>query len=253
MPDLIGAALAVPGIWWLVGAIVAAGLVRGFSGFGSAMIIMPAASSVLEPFAALTFLVVVEFWGPLPNLRNAWSVGQRRDALRILIGAALFLPLGLWALSMMHPAVFGWTVSIVVLVLLVLLVTGWRYAGTVGARTLYGVGALGGFLGGVAGVPGPPVIILYLASTKPVAIIRANFLLYLLGIDLMMLAVFGVWGLLDSVAFFIGLLLVPVYMAANMLGARFFDPDAEHVFRAVAYLVIATSAILGLPVWGHWE
>ena len=63
MPDLIGAALAVPGIWWLVGAIVAAGLVRGFSGFGSAMIIMPAASSVLEPFAALTFLVVVEFWG----------------------------------------------------------------------------------------------------------------------------------------------------------------------------------------------
>ena len=253
MPDLIGAALAVPGIWWLVGAIVAAGLVRGFSGFGSAMIIMPAASSVLEPFAALTFLVVVEFWGPLPNLRNAWSVGQRRDALRILTGAALFLPLGLWALSMMHPAVFGWTVSIVVLVLLVLLVTGWRYAGTVGARTLYGVGALGGFLGGVAGVPGPPVIILYLASTKPVAIIRANFLLYLLGIDLMMLAVFGVWGLLDSVAFFIGLLLVPVYMAANMLGARFFDPDAEHVFRAVAYLVIATSAILGLPVWGHWE
>ena len=180
-------------------------------------------------------------------------MGQRRDALRILIGAALFLPLGLWALSMMHPAVFGWTVSIVVLVLLVLLVTGWRYAGTVGARTLYGVGALGGFLGGVAGVPGPPVIILYLASTKPVAIIRANFLLYLLGIDLMMLAVFGVWGLLDSVAFFIGLLLVPVYMAANMLGARFFDPDAEHVFRAVAYLVIATSAILGLPVWSHWE
>ena len=253
MPDLSGAALAVPGIWWLVGAIVAAGLVRGFSGFGSAMIIMPAASSVLEPFAALTFLVVVEFWGPLPNLRNAWSVGQRRDALRILTGAALFLPLGLWALSMMHPAVFGWTVSIVVLVLLVLLVTGWRYAGTVGPRTLYGVGALGGFLGGVAGVPGPPVIILYLASTKPVAIIRANFLLYLLGIDLMMLAVFGVWGLLDSVAFFIGLLLVPVYMAANMLGARFFDPDAEHVFRAVAYLVIATSAILGLPVWSHWE
>ena len=249
MPDLIGSALALPELWWLVGAIIAAGIVRGFSGFGSAMIIMPAASSVLEPFAALTFLVVVEFWGPLPNLRSAWHAGQRWDALRILVGAALALPVGLWALSMMAPAVFGWTVSIAVLVLLVLLVTGWRYAGTVGPRTLFGVGALGGLLGGIAGVPGPPVIILYLASAKPIAIIRANFLLYLLGIDLMMLAIFGVLGLLDSVAVFVGLLLVPVYMAANILGARFFDPDAEHVFRAVAYLVIAASAILGLPVW----
>ena len=33
-------------------------LVRGFAGFGSGMIIMAAASSVLSPFAALAFLVV---------------------------------------------------------------------------------------------------------------------------------------------------------------------------------------------------
>mmetsp|Transcript_22933 Transcript_22933/g.38569 ORF Transcript_22933/g.38569 Transcript_22933/m.38569 type:complete len:251 (-) Transcript_22933:2411-3163(-) len=249
MPDLITAALALPGLWWLAFAIIAAGLVRGFTGFGSAMIIMPAASSVLDPFAALVFLTVVEFWGPLPNLRNAWAVGQRRDALRLLAGAAVGLPLGLWALSLMEPSIFGWTVSIVVLVLLALLVTGWRYAGQVGRRTVFGVGGLGGLLGGVAGIPGPPVIMLYMASAKPIAVIRANFLLYLLGIDLMMLAIFALMGLLDPLAMVVGLLMVPVYMGANMLGAWFFDPGAERLFRAVAYLVIAASAILGLPVW----
>lgn len=249
MPDLVIAALALPGLQWLALAIVAAGLVRGFAGFGSAMIIMPVASSVLDPFAALAFLTVVEFWGPLPNFREAWRTGQRADALRLLGGALVGLPLGLWGLSLLEPSVFGWGVSILVLVLLAFLVSGWRYHGPVGPRTIVGVGSLGGFLGGVAGIPGPPVIMLYMASAKPIAVIRANFLLFLLGFDLLMLAIFSAMGLLDTLAIVVSLLLVPVYMIANTLGALFFDPAAEGLFRRVAYLVIAVSAISGLPIW----
>ncbi|WP_299149470.1 sulfite exporter TauE/SafE family protein [uncultured Tateyamaria sp.] len=249
MPDLVTTALALPGLWWLVCAITAAGLVRGFTGFGSAMIIMPAASSVLDPFAALAFLTVVEFWGPLPNLRAAWREGVPAEAARLLAGAAIGLPLGLWALSMLDPAVFGWSVSVIVLVLLVLVMSGWRYGGTLSRSMISGVGGLGGLLGGIAGVPGPPVIMLYMASALPIAVIRANFLLYLLGIDLMMIAVFLAFGLLDPLAITVGLLCVPLYMGANMLGARLFDPQAERLFRAVAYIVIAASAVLGLPVW----
>lgn len=249
MPDLITTALALPGLWWLVGAIAAAGLVRGFTGFGSALIIMPMASSVLDPFAALAFLTVVEFWGPLPNLRAAWRDGAPREAFKLIAGAAVGLPLGLWGLSMLDPAIFGWSVSIVVLVLLALVMTGWRYSGTLGASGIAGVGALGGFLGGIAGVPGPPVIMLYMASTLPIAVIRANFLMFLLGIDLMMAVFLIGFGVLDTLAITVGLLCVPLYMGANVLGARLFDPSAERLFRAAAYIVIAASAIVGLPVW----
>ncbi len=249
MPDLVGSALALPGLWWLVGAIAAAGLVRGFTGFGSALIIMPMASSVLDPFAALAFLTVVEFWGPLPNLRAALRVGAPREALLLLAGAAVGLPLGLWGLSMLDPAIFGWSVSVIVLILLGLVMSGWRYAGTLRPAGIVGVGGIGGFLGGIAGVPGPPVIMLYMASSLPVAVIRANFLLYLLGIDLLMIAVFVSAGLLDVLAITVGVLCVPLYMAANVLGARLFDPGAERLFRAVAYIVIAAAAIVGLPIW----
>ncbi len=112
-----------------------------------------------------------------------------------------------------------------------------------------GVGTFGGFLGGVAGIPGPPVIMIYMASARAVSVIRANFLLYLLGFDVMMLAWFLVFGLLDAAAVAVALVLVPVYMLANVTGARLFDPERESVFRAVAYSVIAASALMGLPIW----
>ncbi len=249
MPEVIQAALETQGLVWLLLAILAAGLVRGFSGFGSAMIIMPAASTVLSPFSAIVFLMTVELFGPLPNLRNALQTGHLGDAARLIAGAVLAIPFGLFALSSMSPEFFGWAVSGVVLLLLVLLLTGWRYNGPMGSKMIVGTGALGGFLTGVAGLPGPPVIMLYMASSKPITMIRANFLLYLFGLDVLLLPMFWGLGWLDVEAIVIGLLLIAPYICANIAGAKLFNPEAEGQFRMVAYIVIAASAILGLPLW----
>lgn len=249
MPDALWSALQTEGLIWLFAAIVAAGLVRGFSGFGSAMIIMPAASSVLTPFGAITFLIIVELVGPLPNLPDALREGHRGDALRLIIGAAVTLPLGLWGLSLMAPEIFGWAVSGIVLVLLCLLMLGVRYRGYLHPPLVFGAGGLGGFLAGVSGLPGPPVIMLYMASTQAIAVIRANFLLYLLAIDVLMLTGFAVLGQLRAEPVVIGFLLIVPYVMANMAGARLFDPGQEGRFRAVAYTIIAASALLGLPIW----
>lgn len=249
MPDVLAQAIATDGLIWLVIAVCVAGLVRGFAGFGSAMIIMPVASSVLSPFAAIAFLTVVELFGPLPNLRNALQHGSRGDVMRLLLGALAALPLGLFALSQMAPEVFGWSVSVIVLILLVILMAGWRYSRPLSGPMIGGVGALGGFLSGVSGLAGPPVVMLYMSSRLAPAVIRANFLLYLLGIDLIMLSAFWLLDRLDPAAVVIGALLILPYVVCNVMGARLFRPEAERQFRAVAYLIIAASAIMGLPLW----
>ncbi|XDA99888.1 sulfite exporter TauE/SafE family protein [Sulfitobacter sp. LCG007] len=250
MPEALGSVLQTDGLIWLLIAVIAAGLVRGFSGFGSAMVMMPVAASVLTPFAAITFLTVVELVGPLPNLPDALRRGDRADASRLLLGALIGLPFGIWALSRLSPEVFGWSVSLIVLGLLSLLIAGWRYARTLSAGTIVGVGGLGGFLSGVSGLAGPPVIMLYMSSRLPAEVIRANFLLYLLGIDMMMLAAFWLMGQLQPAAIVTGVAMIVPYVLANMAGAQLFRPGAERQFRAVAYAIIAASAILGLPIWG---
>ena len=52
MADALAQALALPGLPWLVLAATLAGLVRGFSGFGSGLVYMPIAGAVLPPAQA---------------------------------------------------------------------------------------------------------------------------------------------------------------------------------------------------------
>ncbi|WP_246057733.1 sulfite exporter TauE/SafE family protein [Arenibacterium halophilum] len=245
--------LALPGLGWLVLAVMVAGLVRGFAGFGSAMIIMPVASSVLTPVGALTFLIMTELFGPLPNLRAGWRTCDRGDVARLSFGALVALPLGVYGLSRLPVDLFGWVVSGVVLVLLVALMSGWRYHGRLTPSLVTGTGALGGAMAGAVGLAGPPVIMLYMASTLPIAKIRATLLLFLFVIDLLMITVFAAWGLLLIEPMVAGVLLAVPYMLANRAGALLFRPETESRFRAVAYTIIAASAILGLPVFaaGH--
>lgn len=249
MPDILVAAFATEGLIWLVAAVLVAGIVRGFAGFGSAMIIMPVASSVLTPVEAVVFMLTAELIGPLPNAPAAWRDGTPKDVGRLIFGAALALPLGVFALSTMDETQFGWVVSFAVIGLLMLTVSGWRLKGELTKRLTVMTGAVGGFMTGFVGLSGPPVIMLYMASKLPIAVIRANFLLYLLALDVMMLPLLWGVGLMSWSIVFLGLLVGIPNLIANMLGARLFDPSAERIFRTVAYLVIAASAILGLPLW----
>ena len=126
---------------------------------------------------------------------------------------------------------------------------GWRYRGALTRRLVVATGALGGFLTGFSGIPGPPVIMLYMASTLPAAVIRANFLLYLLAIDLLLFPVLWLMDLMVLKIVLLGLLAGVPNLIANAIGGWLFDPAAERLFRAVAYIVIGASAIIGLPLW----
>ena len=88
-----------------------------------------------------------------------------------------------------------------------------------------------------------------LASSLPAAVIRANFLLYLVALDLLLFVLLTLLGMMNWSIVVLGLLVGIPNLIANVVGARLFDPAAERVFRNVAYLVIAASAIVGLPLW----
>ncbi|MDQ2089178.1 sulfite exporter TauE/SafE family protein [Marimonas arenosa] len=246
MPDALTQALAVPGISWVFAAAFVAGIVRGFAGFGTAMIFLPVAAQVLSPVWSVAVLAVMDLIGPLPAIPRALKDGHPRDLARLVAGTLVALPLGLAVLLSVDPSVFKIAVSMLSLGLLVLLIAGLRYRGELTPPLIYATGGLAGFLGGAVAIPGPPVILLYMASPHPAHVIRANNTVFLFCYDVLMLIGLALAGKLGSVPVVLGLITALPYLAGNLVGGWIFRPGLERVYRWVAYGIIATSASSGL-------
>lgn len=233
----------------LVAATFVAGLVRGFAGFGTGLVYLPVAGMVLTPFQAFTTVVVFDLLGPLPNVRRAVREGEPADIAQLAAGLVVALPLGLYTLTVAPPELFRYAVSVTALAMLGALGAGLRYRGRLTPGLVVATGALAGFLLGVAGLPGPPVVLLYMASTRPASVVRANTLVFLLLCDLAMLPALAAFGRLDGGAALLGALLILPNLAGNVAGAWLFRPGRERLYRRVACAIIAAAAVTGLPLW----
>ena len=256
MPDSLAAVSAALGladsgdlVWLLFGSVLA-GLVRGFAGFGTAMIFLPFAASVMPPVWAVTVMVVMDITAPLLMAPRTAKDGDVGDVLRLGAGCLVGLPLGVAVLMILSSEVFRYSVSALTLLLLALLASGARFRGAPSRPMIYGAGGLGGILGGAVGIPGPPVIILYLASPLPASVVRANNFLYLLLADILLLGVFTLQGILYMTPLLIGASVTLTYFAGILAGTWAFNPDREKTYRIVAYLIIVGSALRGLPLFG---
>jgi uncharacterized membrane protein YfcA len=241
--------LPMPDMIMLIAAACIAGLVRGFSGFGTAMVYLPVAGQILGPFEAITTLLVMDLIGPIPAVPRAIRDGHPRDVLRMCLGMAVTLPLGIYGLTLVSPELFRYLVAGVSLGLLICLVGGIRYRGTLTKPMIYATGGASGISAGMAGLGGPPAILLYMASQHPPSVVRANTMLFLLLGDVMMLAMMLAVGRLVWEAGLIGALLIAPYMLANLVGTAIFDPNREALYRRVAFCIIAVSALSSLPLF----
>lgn len=250
MREPIATALAVAELPTLVALVIIAGLVRGFAGFGTALIYVPVAARYLEPAEVVVSLLIMDVFGPLPLLRRAWADGDHRQALQLSAGGMIGVPVGVWLLTRAEPETFRWVASLLALGLLVLVAGGVRFPGRPGGPLLTGIGTLSGVMGGFSGMSGPPVVLFQLGGDGRPAVIRANLLLFFTGLELAGLATFGLLGMLSPHLVALGLLLALPYTAATVAGAGVFRRRGDVMFRRAAYLLVGGAALSGLPLFG---
>src|ERR1700743_2789404 len=133
-----------------------AGIARGFSGFGSALIFMPLASSIAPPRLVAALLLVIDFVAAAPLLPNAWRQADRKATAVMVVGAFVGVPIGTYCLVRLDPVSTRWIISGFVAALLVLLLSGWRYRGKEHTALSVAIGWVSGFCSGLGQDGGPP-------------------------------------------------------------------------------------------------
>ncbi|MGM0741016.1 MAG: TSUP family transporter [Pseudomonadota bacterium] len=247
MPEALIQLVATPGLIWLMLAIGAAGIVRGFTGFGTALIFVPIAGIFLPPAVIVAVMMLTGLASSGALIPRAWGQADRREVGLLAFAALLTVPLGLWLMARMDAHIVRWIVAVVAGLTLLALVTGWRFSGQVSRRGLVGIGGVAGVLGGLTGLTGPAVILFYLAGQAAVQSVRANTILFLGALDVVIVANLLLRG---AVAWSTVILaLAAPYFITTLIGQALFDPRHERTYRWVAYSVIALAVISGLPIW----
>nr|WP_246710709.1 sulfite exporter TauE/SafE family protein [Mesorhizobium sp. RMAD-H1] len=123
-----------------MGSAFVAGVARGFSGFGGALIFVPLASSVIGPKLAAPLLLIIDAVGALGLIPDAAKRANRREVATMALGALIGVPLGVLALAVIDPLVVRWAIALTVILFLALIVSGWRYKEQPSALLTVGVG-----------------------------------------------------------------------------------------------------------------
>jgi len=246
---MIADILATPGLFWLCLTIGAAGIVRGFTGFGTALIFVPVAGMFLPSAQVIALITMTGVASTMALLPKAWGTAQKAD-VGLMAGAALCtVPIGLWVLSLLDQNTVRWVVTAIATVMLGSLVTGWRYRSRIGPIGLLAIGAAAGLFGGMTGLTGPVVILFYLSGLHKVEVVRANTILFLAALDVVIVSNLIWQGMTSWTLFGVAIVLAVPYFVTTLIGQALFDPAYEKIYRIAAYAVIALAVVTGLPLW----
>ena len=247
---LFAAAVADHRFWIALAIAILAGVVRGFSGFGSAQIYIPLIAAVYSPrVAAVTLLDHRHASARRRSRCGRLPIAPGREVLPMYIAAAIAVPIGTLALLVIDPIVLRWFIAFLVLSLVGVLISGWRYHGRPRLPITAAVGLFSGFGSGAVQIAGPPVLIYWLGTTNNVITVRANFLVYFLLLGLTSCAVYFWQGLFTPELLALALLLAIPFFLATAIGAKYFHGASDRLYRRIAYAIIALAALVSLPVF----
>lgn len=233
----------------LAAAAIVAGLVRGFTGFGAAMIFVPVASFLVGPKIAIITMWTMDLLPSLPILVPALPRTRWRNVLPVAAGSIMTVWLGVYWLKHGDAEALRWCVSIAILLVVPILWSGWRYLGPRPMPLSLAVGWLTGFLGGATQISGPPAVIYWLASADAAWQFRANIITLIFLTSLMSGATMFLNGLFAHDALVSALVCAPAYALAIIVGKRLFNVVSEENFRRFAFLLIIAVAVATLPVF----
>jgi uncharacterized membrane protein YfcA len=242
-------AIADPRFPAAIGIAALSGLVRGFSGFGSALIYMPLIAAVYSPRLAAPTLLLIDTICSLPFALHAMPQCNWREVTPVSIAGAVALPFGVMALVLVDPLTLRWFIAVLVLIALVTLIAGWRYRSRPTLIASLGVGAAAGFGGGAVQIGAPPLLIFWLGGKNNAATVRANIMVYFIMQGALSLVMYIYSGLFTAQTITLSILFGLPFALCLAAGAFWFHGTSELFYRRVAYLIIAVAGLVSLPAF----
>ena len=236
-----------PGEFALAAAIVMAGaFVRGVTGFGAGLVMVPLLSLMWGPVEALATMFGLSLFNSTQMLPSAFRSANLRLVAPIMVVAALVTPVGIYLHVSLEPHVVKKIIAGLVLGATFLSLRGWVYRGPTGLVPSGLAGGLMGLINGLAGVGGPPLVLYLMSIPGKPSEHRANIVLGLsITTYVALISMYVTGAFSQRILVHIAAMLLPS-MLGVWLGSKAFPLIPAQAFRLLVlwFLVAVSLAIL---------
>jgi uncharacterized protein len=230
--------------------IFVAAFIRGFTGFGLAVVGVPLLSLFFAPAEIVPSIMILALLAGAQLIPKIWRSVDWKLLLPTLAGTAIGTPLGTWLLAGVSADLMRVLIGAAVLAAALAMQLGFRFSKRPPAGVNAGFGVVAGLTGGAAAMPGPSVIFLFLAAPIAHEAGRATLVLFFQASQAMSAVSAAFGGLLTLSSLILGAVLVPAMLIGNWLGDRVFDKASAKTYRRAVVLLLsglgAVAAIRGL-------
>ncbi len=230
---------------FLAAALFAAAFIRGFSGFGFSAIFIILAALIINPLPLIPVIFSCEILMTVFQARGIRPHVDWKRVMALLIGSAIAIVPAVAIMARLGEQEARIAISCLILVLSLILLSGWQLKRPIGRSGNMGVGVIAG-IANSAGVGGLPVAAFLTAQPIPANVFRATMIVFLTGIDLMSLPVMASHGLVGPGTLGGIALAFPILSLGIWVGSRGFSNASSHQFRKVIVLLLVVLSSLNI-------
>ncbi len=234
-----------------MGGVLAASVLRGFTGFGFGLAAVPLLSLALPPAEVVPLVVVLQVAIGLGGLREAWRLCDWRAVRLLLPGLILGVPIGLLILTTVAPNPVRVLIGVIIAFSVVLLYRGARLSPHPSPLLTAAVGLVSGTISGLASMGGPPVIVFLMALGLSAQRVRATAIIYFFISGCVTAVPMTVRGLISRETLIWAAVSLPVLYCGSWLGTLGFHraQPRHHRFTALLTLSMLALLLMGRVVW----
>ena len=228
--------LALAGLMTLVAAAI-----RGLTGFGMAIILVPLLGLIVRPDEAVIIAILLQLFIAPVGISKIVRDADRASAGLIVGAAMIATPFGVWFLAQTAPDMARVIIAAIALIAFLLVLLPPRPHSKPGTVETLLTGLAAGALTGIAAMPGPPVVPYYLRQTITPERARASMLLVFFGTAIAATLSSYLLGLINPKILSLSILLFPTVLIGNWLGSMAFGRISERVWRSAVALILGLA------------
>lgn len=230
---------------YLVPIVFFAGIVRGYAGFGFAVIAVIGLNLFLDPIKSVPIVLALDFICSISLIREATKHADKKTFRILASGSILGIPIGLLLLYLLPAIWLKLAICSFVLILVMLLIKKAKPSqnDSFGKKLLTGVAS--GVGTSSASIGGPMILYYILSSPLNVRAQRATMILFFIVSELVALIGLGLsQSSSNEVYLAIACLLVPTMIGVK-IGQFFFNKRPPTSFKSISLPLMVLVAVVG--------